>query len=76
MYLQEKDLSEMMNSSSDSSQQLVKLNDSLRCKENECAELQVASSELRRQMDSSLQKAQQELQAVLVKSKVRICLFI
>lgn len=63
----------MMNSSSDSSQQLVKLNDSLRCKEKECAELQETSAELRRQMDSSLQKTQQELETALVNSKVNEC---
>lgn len=60
-----------MNSSSDSSQQLSKLNDALRVKEKELASLQEASAEVRRQADNDLQKTQQELKSVQEKSKVR-----
>lgn len=63
-------MSEVINSSSDSSQQLSKLNDALRAKERECEELQSSAAEASRQADSCVQKLQLELQAAVDKAKV------
>lgn len=68
--MQEKDLSELINSSSDSSHQLVKLNDALRAKEKEFVSLQEDATVIRRQADGEIQKLQQELNNAQEKAKV------
>lgn len=63
-------MSELVNSSSDSSCQLKKFNDALRLKEKECTSLQQAAKELQIQFNKDLQKMQQELHDSKVFTKV------